>query len=395
MPLMNKYGYSGSYGSGPYKGLVADAPGRIQGLSVADTKKCFHLGLREEQGSGWAEVQDGAGDWIWPSSQDAVVNWYDENGLEMLIVWDEADGLPYIINSRDGPTNSNLTKYWKDKVDPNVTDSGTEISGSFKRGEDAGTRRHYINGHLESHLHARPVKASDRSASGHDSETGLIDDLAFGASLYSNGKIVPGSTIESLPLDSEFVYDREVTGKTLQTEFTFNKSKFRISAIETYYNTQDQALIPSKGNTTEAGYQTEFSLPVSWLSRGSSLLFDRATSLLLTGAASATSGPDGKSNSAMTISTTVEIGNSAISNGTLLLWHESGYTISGVSLTSVTTSGSWELSKATGSLPASIELGAGDVFDFRLYSTVISADAITDYSGDVINNTGKNYLPVW
>jgi hypothetical protein len=380
-----------NYGSGLYKGYADDdAFNAVPGLASNDYKKCFHLALKDEQGAGWDECN--GDDWIWPESQGCVYTVFDRNGLQKLIVEDENTGLPYIINPRIGPNESGLTSCYKDKVDPNVAGSGTEISCTVKLPEHSGEMLHYSIEHGETYLHLRPMVASNRGASGYTTD-GMRTGFSLTAKLYEDGKATDSSEIASVNTDREIIHDRGGSAdSTLQHEFSTNRSEWRFLKTESYYKVSDGPKIPYKGNTTEASHELEFASPTAWIGRGGSNLVNKADGTTLAGAATATTGPDGISASALTITAAVSLGNSAISNGTLLVWHKTGYTISGVSLTQVGTSGTWILSSATGALPASIELGTGDVFDVRLFSSAISSAAITHYYNDVTENSGKVYL---
>jgi len=392
--LQNRYGQTGPYGSGTYKGDLGDAPGRLPGLHNAATKKCFHLGIREEQGGGWAEVQDG--DWVWPESQAAVANIFDNSGQMLLIVWDEDDGLPWIINTREGPSGSGMTTAWKDKIDTNVSGSGTEIPTKWKRLEDSGSERHLMIEYSEGWLHLRPVDAANRGASGYGT-TGLRSGMQIDVSLYADGvEASAQSSASDVSVDREILFPKKVRAEEgLQLYAQTDMSEFRVTSVELKYIVKDKPRIPYKGNQTEGGYQLLFAAPSHRITRGANLFLDVATGDTLAGAGTATTGPDGKTNSAITITTTVEFDNDAVAAGTFLIWHKTGYTVAGITLTQVSTSGTWILSKATGALPASIELVAGDVFDVCVYSTVLTAAAIADYSSNVINEEGKNYLPRW
>jgi hypothetical protein len=95
--------------------------------------------------------------------------------------------------------------------------------------------------------------------------------------------------------------------------------------------------------------------------------------------------------------TSVTLANSAIAAGTITLWSTTAYAISGISLStygSITISGTtWYLRYLQGVIAASLSLGAGVVFDFRLYNSTISAAALAHYFSDMEINSGRVYLP--
>lgn len=389
--LASRYGFTTAYGDGVYKAEAANGtPGVVRGISYSSNAKCLHWGVNEEQGLGWAEDQDG--DLPWPESQGSVLNAFDENGEELLVILDEGSGLPYIINTFDGPSGSDYTKRYKDKVDPNVSGSGTDIAVTIKQGEHIGEDPEFVLNNVEQRVTLRPINASNRGASGYDS-SGLPTGFTLDANIYADGSQTASSSIETIPTDSEYVFDHAARGHSLQPEYVSNMAEFRLVRLRSQYRVQEIPLLPSKGNTTEADHQAEFATPTLWLSRGPTLLLDRASGSTISGTVTAIEGPDGISNSAMRFGTALALGNSAIAAGTLLIWTTSGYTISGVSLTAHSNSGAWYLYYCNGAIPASLSLPAGDVFDFRLYSTEITASARGDYYTDVVTFEGKNYLP--
>jgi hypothetical protein len=374
---VNRYGFTGAYGDGTYKGELPVVTGNVRGLSASAYKKCFHLGLTEPQGLGWAEVR--GGDPVWPESRGSVLSVYDENSLALVVVYDEATGLPYIINPRTGPTNSRLTNTWKDKVDPNADGSGTTIPTYAKLPEHHGDKKHYDVAHAEGNLTVRPVVASE----------GLPGTLEFDSYAYTNGSTTSTANRHDIDTDIEYTYPEAVRGKTVQHEIRTNEAEYRVTKVEQYYVAGDNSRTSRGSVPTEATYEAELATPAVWISRGANLLLNRATGLTLaTGAGTATTGPDGRSNSALTITTPVLLGNSVLASGTTMLWHKSGYTISGVTLTQHGTSGSWILSYANTS-PANITLPVGDVFDVRVYSGVIGSAARTDYYNNIVNDAGR------
>lgn len=396
----NRYGLSARYGHEFYKGYANDAPNSLKGISYSDYKKCFHHGFDAQQGYGWDEVTGAA--WVWPESQGCVQNVFDGSGQMLLVVWDEASGLPYVINTKDAPTNANMERVYKDKVDPLTAGSGTDIAGTVKLPEHFGENKHYAVEHSETNIHVRPSKAANRDATGYDTN-GLLTGFEFDANIYVDGSLVATAAIEDISTEAENVFDRKASGATNQIEIVSNKSDFRLMATESYYTVEDGAKRPAIGRTTEDTYHLAFATPTVWLSRGSRLLLNRASGVLLTGTANGLTGADNRSNSGMTISATVTATNAAIANGSILLWSKaSGYAVSGSSLTALQIGSTdapavngWYLYYKTGALGAALTFPAGTVFDARVYDTILTGDQIQDYYYDVKDNQGRNYLPVF
>ena len=109
-------------------------------------------------------------------------------------------------------------------------------------------------------------------------------------------------------------------------------------------------------------------------------------------------GPDAFSDSAIQLDTgmTATLTNSAVTNGTLLIWAKTAsLTITGLSLTQVDSYGSWYLYKATGAISASLVLDASvedEYFDIRIYDDELSTNEINYYFNDVKYNYGDNVL---
>lgn len=391
----NHYGRTGVYGSGAYKGRISDPPNSLVGISFSDKKKCFHFGFDAQQGLGWDEV---SGDrWVWPETQGAVLNVFDDIGQMLLVVWDEASGLPFVISTKDGPSGSGMDRTYVDKYDPYHPQNPigySDIESTIKLPEHFGEKKHYNIEHSETDLHIRPSKASNRGADGYG-DNGLLEDFELGMSIYVDGKAVADDTIADVATDAENAFTVKASGPTNQIEVTTNKSDFRLMAVESYYNVKDNAKRPVVGRTTEDDYQKEFSLPSVWLSRGSNLLLNRANGQTLTGTGHSGPGPDGRSNTALVLDSTLYLANAAIADGTFMLWHRAGVSLP-VAVTTYDSIGTWYLSYYRGVIGAAQILTIpNQIFDLRIYDTEISLAAIAHYFNNIENDEGRLYLPVW
>ena len=343
----------------------------------------YRYGDKATEGYGFSK---NTGDY-WPNPYDYVrpLTVRDSNGQRRLLLLSRDDAKIYWMDTHDGPPGTSMSKVWQDRCDTNG-DNGADISPVVKFREDRGSREHYFIEHLKTYLALRPEDESDGYPSG----------LEVNLDIYKDGApSTETAGADDITKDGEIVYDRRVIGHRIQTKVTFNRSKLELLGRFHDYVAKDEISAPSDHKPNETTYQASLAGAALWISRGSNLLFDRVGQSTLSGAGSATTGPDGKTNSALTISSTVSLANSAQASGMLLLWHKSGYTVTGVTLTEVSNNGTWYLSYASGSIPANLELGAGDVFDVRLFSSVLDSDTLTYAYNDVINNSGKATLPVW
>lgn len=267
--------------------------------------KCYHLGLKAEQGGGWDEVRDG--DWAWPTNQASIMTVIDEQGHRRLTVLDRRDQIRYIINTKDGPTGSGLVWRNRDKVDPNVAGSGTDIQGGILRRYDFGEKRNYTMDHIETSVQIEPRKVANRGASGY-TDDGLLDGQQFDAYLYRNGEDSYAARAIDIPIDREIVFDRKTPGRPLQFELLMAMSDWRITGFEHHYSVYDIPQYPKK-NSNDVSMQATVNqnalrTPLFWVSRNhSNPLMNRARARPVTGTAgSTTTGPDGQSGSAVQVS---------------------------------------------------------------------------------------------
>jgi len=277
-----------------------------------------------------------------------------------------------------------------------ATKVGTDPAPKVRFPEDRGEHEHFLIHDIETHLYVRPEDETNRDATGYDSD-GYVDDLEFTLNIYEDGnQSTTKASMSDVAKAGEIIANKEAYANRIQYEVTVNKPEVVFLARQHYFQVDDVTRDPDTIKPTEATYEENLqSNWVTWLTRNRTTLRNMVDLTTLSGTATKTTGPDGKSNSAMTISSAVSIANDAQASGYLMLWHKTGYTISGVTLTQYTTSGTWILSYASGSIPANLSLAAGDVFDFRLYSSAIDSDTLSFYSDDIVNNNGKIVLPRW
>ena len=283
------------------------SPNAVVNGQVMD--KCFHLGMKTTQGGGWSDVT--GADWLWPCNQAGVVSAVDVNGYRRLCIWDRNDAIWYVANTKDGPPNSGLVWRNRDKVDPNVSGSGTHIPGKVKRRQDHGETRHYTMDHIETWVDIKPRKDANIDATGYDSD-GQLTDQEFTARLYQDGSTTAGAEAIDIPLDREIVFDHKTPARTQQFEVETVTTDWRITGFEHYWSVYDIPQFPKKNSNDvkmlETINQESLRTPIFWVSRTHRTQgLNRATTRLVTGYANITStatGPDGESNSAMVISIT-------------------------------------------------------------------------------------------
>lgn len=391
------------YGDGRYKGVggesglgeFSDQP--IPDLFTDSNRCCLILGLSEnlggipqEQGGGWSER---SGDnWIWPSSTASIMHLFDQYRKLYDVALDARDGLFWVLNPIDC---DEMSVPYLDKVDRLIEDSGEIIEGDIYPGEISGELSSFTVQDLETQLLFRPIDKTRCDSDGYNA-TGLRDEFQIDITTQQDGKPTNISEITDIPLNRPAVHKRQVKGNTFQSLIHFTSSEFKLMRIEQSCKVHDRSRSydDASSGQTEDDFEREMISPVIWLSR-SGLLLNKASGRIMTGSATAITGPDGRTDSAFRLSVALSCQNSAISAGTIMLWHKAGYTISGITLIPITAgvSGLWQFSYYKGAISSNLSLPAGDLFEFRMFSSSITTEALDDYCDNVVNHSGDVYLP--
>jgi hypothetical protein len=398
-----------------------NAPGDLQGLATSSGRCCLHLGLKNEQGLWWSEITDG--DWVWPESQGCVCDLIDDQGQSLLVVWDERTGRPFVLNPREGPSNSRLDASWEDKLDLNrpaslsadtAPGAGTAIPATVRFAEDYGEERNFDVEHGETHITLRPVKANNRGASGYTGE-GLPNAFVLSAKSYLEGNPVAAVTIDAIDTTTETVYGRILRARTIQHEFITTTSEWRLMGINSYYTAMDKAKLAGSGTRpSSADYARAFSAPTIWLTRGGDLLLNRMDLRTIPGTVTPAPGPDGRSNSAMLITDEIALAEYDLQRTRIItLWSTSAYVVEGISSsfqytfdTLVTGGVTWYLRYTRFGMGGDIALPAGTVFDVRVFpydpeesaplptsTPAMGVAAMRHYFNSVKEDSGRQYLP--
>lgn len=361
------------------------------------------MGTQYEHGLDFSEFD---GDWPMPETGTGVLKIFDEDNHQRILVLDFTDGCFYDISLRDGPINSTVQNGFKDKIETNGT-GGTSISPSVLFKEDTGEYERFLTEHYSSHFYVRPYKESNRSASGYDAN-GYISGAVFNSSIYVDGEPTTVTSLaEDVNIFGEVVYDKKAEGRRLQTKFSATESGFRLVGRQQEYITKDVIYHPDDRITTEDTSQFNITDDLEyWYTRGSNPIQCKVTNNVLASTGTLTSrttGPDGKSNSAVSFTGTVTIISTPPSTTmSILFWTSTGgatMSVGGtpVSLTTVTTYNGWTLYRYTGNINGSVTMvGTGSptsLFDLRIYSG--TKTNFTYYYNDVINNSADNVCPLF
>lgn len=200
----------------------------------------------------------------------------------------------------------------------------------------------------------------------------------------------------SLPKQA-WAFDRALKrSHRLQLEVVGNKADWQITGRHCDYKVLDIPDAPTARRMTERTHQLALASDLGmWLSRGSNLLLDRVSGDTNAGSVVACAGPDGKSNSAMTVAGTIVLDNSAYASGCILAWYKGSQTITGAAFSiNAGTSGDWKLGYWI-TIDADCILSTGDWFDVRMFGAVKASAARLYAFTDVTENSGRNILPKW
>lgn len=375
------------------------------GLNVSRTNKCYCYGFNREQGLGPHERSGSS--WVFPEANTGIVKIIDSINQPHTLVLDNSSGKFFDITTRDGPSNTSLSKVWKDGVDTDGT-GGTDVVPSVTFGEDMGTIERFFIEHKESHIYVRPTTEANRDQSGYDSNgfpTGLEIDL----SIFKDGEQSDASsTVSDIPFDGDIMFDKKVEGHRLYLVASANKGDHTIIGREQNYAIRDRSAAPQKRTSTNDDYQQEFYCPKIWVGWFRSNVVNRVTGGLVSGlSVTQVTGPDSQS-SAFSFSAAQNFGSVTIgASGTLLLWVNEvvaadgnpttiAVTVGGDAVTMVShgNSGGWSLLYAntvgkSGDLVIT-PTGTKYVYDIRAFDTAISSDARTYYYADI--NDGGNVM---
>ena len=368
-------------------------------LIVSRTNRSFALGLLPAEGIGFSE---NTGEYPFPEAGENTLLVYDDDDQPHMLVLDNNDGFFYDIMQRDGPPGTGIEKLHLDKVNTDNT-GGVAVVPLVKFPADTGTFEHFYLRHAFTYIFARSANEDKyRGATGYDA-AGLPTGLELLLKMYVDGERTTAERqVKNLPITGSAHTDMVVEGHRLQLEVSANMGAHAIVGRKQEYIATDKLV--GDNVMTEGDYQEELAASVQWFSRGY-LDIDRATGAALPAVESAKlstcAGPDGESDSGMEFTSAVNFAFVSLTNGSLLLWHQSlaSITIGGssVTLTQYATSGSWILSYARGITASGAVVitptGTGRVFDRRMFNAALSDGAIEYYHDNIIDHDGDVVLP--
>lgn len=355
-------------------------------------KKCYRLAINKSQGIGWSEF---TGEWVWPSNPNDVYNYIDASNVERSFVKDWVRAKSYEIDTFNrqnylGPTY----------LDKDVSGTGTEIATEDWLPEimvpnNAGRSqlRHEV-----SKDSVRPLKWENRGATGYTA-SGLRTGQDLSLDVYVDGeKVTPAAYSSDYPEDADVTFKGvKISGERLQFVHKSTASEFR--RVSTYHKllTQPQVAPRLSRKDLQSGYQELMvSGKLIHITRGKTPFYDLVSKNVFSGSGTKITGPDGLSGTAISLTSTLQLGSFGSSDYTILFWYKTGLILNQFTSTAFVGAivNDWRLVRGikTGTL-TNVVLQANEIYDLRLYNKTISTKAALDYYNDVVKNAGNAYLP--
>lgn len=381
-----------------------------RGIYPYSTKKCFVCNTNlyaesneknYEQGIGFSEYN---GYWPMPEAIIGGLTIIDEQDQKRYIVLDGEDGIFYDINTKDSASGFDIFRSNKDKEDISVA-GGYDITPYVEFKEDTGEYEKFITEHLESRYYLRPLKEEYIDANGYDSG-GFINGTIITATINVDNKPIEDViNAYNIPKNGTISYKRKVEGNRIYSCLGSNKGDIQIVGRHNSYITKD-INYNNEVVSNESTYNLSLSTPMIWVTRGSNT--DLVNGTVVDG--SNTTGPDGYSNSAITINTPAELeiptttsiqimsfwvkGNFSVEwkyNGS---WYDASSGIYQLSTSSNLDNGwgFWIVQYNGNQGVKIIPTTSCDIFDVRVYDYYID---FTSYFNDIVYNGGNNVCPVF
>lgn len=246
--------------------------------SYPDT--CFKHAVKNSQGRGISPI---SGTWVWPALVGSVAKGFDLLNNNITLVLDAQTMQFYRIG---------VPECW---VDRQGGYDETEIQCEAMLPEIVSGEDNVR--HIESKLSVRPWdEETYRGASGYTA-AGLRDAQEISVEAYKGGEqIIPETTLTNANAEGDYSLLKEVEARRFQLKFKFAASAFRVSNIITFIQKIANRTPPQNNFTEQKTFQKEASLPDMWFARNRpSAYTNKADGEVFTGAAAATTGPDGRS----------------------------------------------------------------------------------------------------
>jgi hypothetical protein len=239
-----------------------------------------------------------------------------------------------------------------------------------------------------------PEYVEDRGKTGY-TDTGIRNAQELTLKAFEDGEqITAAAQTDDFPEDGELVYSgRKVEASRIATELSGTSGEIRITGIVNEFLAENKGPGADKRIMTESNLEEELNQDLIYHACRANI--DRISGDSLGVGVTFITGPDGRSNSGITLAGVRSITITGTTH-TIILWSKdtnlftgvSGFTAYGVAVAG------WTLYyKKTAIGTSTIELMAGSKSDIRVYDKTVSDAAIADLYADTVNFEGQRHLP--
>lgn len=357
---------------------VYGVAGMLFDIANAPTPVCLVYGVdRSEHGGGWSTFSGER--WVWPESQAAIVE-VPGPDANRLVVFDNATGLPFIINPTDGPNGLYPTPY-RDMVGHPANPDGWSIATRYTTPAFVGSNLQYRIQHEETYIDMTPITGE------------YLVDMSVSCHLRENDKSIASTLDINITPGREVLFTRKEMADRIQVTVETAESGYRVNAIESSLKTDMKARYASKRESENLDFQTAMMDALWWATRGS-YARERITGTPTGMMGTKITGPDGRDESAISLSSDLVIPMQELGGHTLLLWMKKTDPEIGVELT---TKDVWSLRyiESTGFVSVIIPEGSS-VFDIRVFAGPVPgiSEWVEIYANEV-EDDGQRFLPLF
>jgi hypothetical protein len=273
-------------------------------LTDTATTKCLRYGFGKKAGNGWSYYEGTA----FPNFKRGVQVTDEIQGVQRLVVISASSGKFYWVETFKpfvGAIDVITSNEQMNRVDTDLggysDGNGVEITSTVKFRELTGISETDFLVHDETFHRWRPRVES----------AGYRSGMSVSTSAYKDGSVTAFETLTEQPRSGSLKFQKEVAARRVQLGFSVDVGAWRYVGIESKFRSLDKVKVDVAGDASSSDsttsypqFQAELAANFNhWLTRRDTTI-DRATgvSAVATGAPTLVTGPDGKSESAYSFS---------------------------------------------------------------------------------------------
>lgn len=265
---------------------------------------CYRMAVRNSQGKGMTKYTGEK--WVWPVAYVGARKAFTDANEPVSLICNNRNGRFYQIG---------IPELWVDREDD--YGGGYEIECKLKLKERTAPAGEYEEiEHVESHIHIRPFKETYRDIGDYDSN-GFREDHSITVQIYEDGEPSTASAkLEDISRYGDYIFRKRIEARRLQIEYLFATAAWRIIKTQELYMPINKAAGPLLDYPSESQWQYEYRSADLWISRDRLRPnYNRATGKVLNGSYDVlTTGPDGQSNSAISMAVANDLQDSTLSD---------------------------------------------------------------------------------